>query len=91
MRLSARGRVTTASFPTLAPPPSSTCRGTPWCSVHPIGGTEMRPGSNCSRESLSILSEQHPALLNVSINRPYGAAPGKEGPPATHLEHARYK
>lgn len=51
----------------------------------------MRPGSNCSRESLSILSEQHPALLNVSINRPYGAAPGKEGPPATHLEHARYK
>ncbi|KAL4422563.1 hypothetical protein ABPG75_008760 [Micractinium tetrahymenae] len=66
-------------------------KGIPWCSVHPLGGTEFKPGSNCSRESLSILSGEHPGLLNVSINRPYGQAPGKEGPAATHLEHARYK
>ncbi|KAL4424735.1 hypothetical protein ABPG77_000078 [Micractinium sp. CCAP 211/92] len=66
-------------------------RGSPWCSVHPLGGTEYRPGSNCSRESLSILSDAHPGLLNVSINRPYGRAPGKEGPAATHMEHAHYK
>lgn len=45
----------------------------------------------CSREVLTLLSLEHPDVLNVSLRKAYGRAPDRPGPPTTHAEHARYK
>ncbi|KAL4424736.1 hypothetical protein ABPG77_000079 [Micractinium sp. CCAP 211/92] len=66
-------------------------RGSPWCSNHSLNGTVLLDNSNCSRESLTLLSDAHPGLLNVSLIRPYGRVTTPEGEPASHHEHAAFK
>ncbi len=80
--------------PPNAPPgpgPHAACRGSPWCSNHSLNGTVLLDNSNCSRESLTLLSDAHPGLLNVSLIRPYGRVTTPEGEPASHHEHAAFK
>lgn len=67
------------------------CRGSPWCSNHPLNGTVLLDNSTCSRESLTLLSDAHPGLLNVSLIRPYGRVTTPEGEPASHHQHASFK
>ncbi|KAL4422564.1 hypothetical protein ABPG75_008761 [Micractinium tetrahymenae] len=66
-------------------------RGSPWCSNHQLNGTVLLDSSNCSRESLTLLSNAHPGLLNVSLIRPYGRVTTPEGEPASHHDHATFK
>lgn len=67
-------------------------RGTPWCNAHPLANdSHTSKLTGCSREVLTLLSQEHPGALNVSLLRPHGRAPGRPGPKTTHAEHARYK
>lgn len=69
-------------------------RGSPFCPLngpHALNGSVILPKANCSRESLPLLSEQYPKILNVSVLYSFRNMQAPDLPLVSHDEHAQYK
>lgn len=78
------------SQPLPYPAPTAIHRGTPYCLPHPLNGSVFLERANCSREALSLLSQERPDLLNVSLTNPTDLVKVTAAP-VPHDEFAKYR